>query len=424
MFNQDGYSNAQRPEENTQDLYGLIFKHFDDPVFIADGYLKLIETNPAGCGLLGYGPEEIQGMDFMDLIHPQDHFLLEFSNIKEPGGKKSKAYRVRLLKKDGTAVNSKLFFDVYQDDLVTVSCRQFSNINSSDYFNQYANLKDPFRTSIDALPLWISCIDTTGKYFFANRHYSNTFKIPLENIIGHYYKEFFPAGLYEKHKKLAEECMGRGATVTFEDESDFGNGFKPCLYGIYTPLFDEDNAVFGMSVAVFDISERKELELRVKKASADLKESEAKFRALVENSVCGIGISSANKIIYANDTLMKMYGYDDFKEFSSRDLIDYLTPESKNYLKNWRDKKRLGEKVPKEFEVEIIHTDKSVKTLLITVSELKIKNETFYESAFIDITEIKKSEERIKEIAGRYECIVAASGQIAYDYNGITGEIS
>ncbi len=424
MFNQDGYSNMQRPEENTQDLYGLVFKHFNDPVFIVDGSLKLIETNLAGCGFIGYGSEEIAGTDFINLIHPQDRFLFDFSNAVEPGGKEIKAYRARLLKKDGTAVRSKLYLDRYSQDSIAISCRQVPDFISSDYFNQYVNIKDSLRASIDALPLWIACIDTEGKYFFANRHYSTTFKIPLKNIIGHYYKEFFPAGLYEKHKKLADECMGRGITVTFEDEADFGNGLKFQTYGIYTPLFDEDNAVFGMSAAVFDISERKELELRVNKAAADLKESEAKFRALVESSVCGIGISSGNKIIYANDALMKMYGYDDFKEFSSRDLIDYLTPESKYYLKNWRDKKQLGEKVPNEFEVEIIHRDKSIKTLLITVSELKIKNEILYQSTFIDITEIKKSEERIKEIAGRYECIVAASGQIAYDYNVITGEIA
>jgi len=51
-----------------------------------------------------------------------------------------------------------------------------------------------------------------------------------------------------------------------------------------------------------------------------LQESQQKYKTLIGNSVLGIGISYKEKILFANEALMNIYGIKSLKEFSSRKL--------------------------------------------------------------------------------------------------------
>ncbi|HOT77295.1 MAG TPA: PAS domain S-box protein, partial [Candidatus Wallbacteria bacterium] len=256
------------------------------------------------------------------------------------------------------------------------------------------------------------------------KYYSTTFNLPVENIIGHNFKEIFPPALYKKHKLLYDECIKTCRSVIFEDEAVFENGRIAHAYGLYTPLFTEDKKVYGVSVASFDITAKKKLEFQIQKAFEEIKESEEKYRTLVENSICGIGIKDGDKIIYANKTLMKMFGYDDYKEFSSKKTTDYQTPESQKKVKEWMNKKLNAEEAPDKIEVDIIHKSGKIITVILNSADIKIDGKTYTQSAFVDITERKKLKEALKEWTLRYEYIVEASGQIAYDYDLTSGDVS
>ncbi len=422
MLNNANFDNTHKFAANDRDIYRLIFERSKDAVILTDGSLRILEANRAGCDLLGYDIKDIAGVKIIEIIHLEDHVLCPFLNdisaIKE-----KQVYCARVIKKDNAVINAELSIDKLADDILIISIGVSKNFSFAGHFTNDNKIENTLRASIDALPVWICCIDTEGKYFFANKYYASTFKIPLENIEGHNFKEFFPPLLYEKHKCWVDECLKTRRSITFEDEADFGNGLKAYLYGIYTPLLADDNTVYGLSAAVFDITAKKELELRINRALDDLRDSDEKYRALVENSICGIGMSQDDKIIYANRTLMKMYGYDDFNEFSSKKLIDYHPPESQKFLKARREKKNRGEIVPCEFEIDVIHKDGTLRTFLLNASEVKINNKNYSQTTFIDITERKKTEKKLQEWVDRYEYIVAASGQIAYDYNVATGEI-
>ncbi len=368
------------------------------------GCLCFFEVNSAGLDLLGYKNEDIAGKKLSEIIHPEDHALFHFLDAGSDMPEKTAAY-ARVIKKDRTAINAKLCLDKLTDNVLMISLEISQKINSDTHFQHANKIDDTLRASLDALPLWLACVDTAGNYIFANKFYSDTFKIPLDNIEGHNFRDFFPPALYEKHKRLFDECIENARCVTFEDEADFDNGLKAYVYGIYTPLFTAGKTVCGLNAAVFDITAKKELELQIARSAHDLKNSEEKYRALVENSICGIGISHGDKIIYANKTLMKMFGYEDFADFASKPLTGYHTPESRKFIELWRDKKARGENVSKEFEVEIIHKDGNPRTLFINVSEMKIDNKTCAETTFIDITERRRVENNLMESEERFRRI-------------------
>ena len=423
MANNSCFDKININASNGDNIFRQIFESCAEAVFIIDASFSIIDANAAGCEFCGYGIEEIRGIKLKDFIHP--HYLSLFPFLKDTAAplKQNFTRRTHLIKKDKTLINAELSINSLSDHLFMISACKCDKLDTTNITLTDDKIEEILYSTADALPLWIACVDTEGRYFYANKYYSSTFKIPIKNIIGHKFIEFFPAAMYEKHKSLFEECIGKGVTVTFEDELDFENGRKANTYGIYTPLFGKNNKVYAMSAVVFDITAKKELELKAIKTGCDLKESLEKYKALIENSICGIVISAGDKIMYANDTLMKMFGYDNFIEFSSKKIIDYHTPDSRKVIENIIGKKARGENAPSEFEVEIIHKDGLPRTLIIALSEIIINNQNCYESTFIDITEKKKAEDLIKKLADRYEYIVSASGQIVYDYNVSAGRI-
>ena len=406
-------------------VYRMMFDNCEDAVFIADGALRIIEANPAGLDLCCYRADEIAGIKLSAIIHPEDLDSCPFpADERTEETNKKLNRRVRILKKDKTVTNAELFFDAISEGFYALTA-DFSNESepAAPFDPDKNKMERVMRKTVDSLPLWISCVDPEGRYIFANEYYSSTFKIPLENIEGHNFKEFFPPALYEKHKRLLDKCVESRASVTFEDEADLENGVKAVLYGVYTPFFAEDQTVCKISVAAFDITAKKELELQAEKTVEALRKSEEKYRTLVDNAICGIGVAKGDKIVYANKTLMNMHGYDDFSEFSAKRLTDYHTPESKKSIAGWRDKKARGEKVPHEFEVDIIRKDGQIRTLLIKIANIKLNNEICSQTTFIDVTEKNKIDNELKELTARYEYIVDASGMAVYDYNAETGEM-
>lgn len=179
-------------------------------------------------------------------------------------------------------------------------------------------IENILRAAVNSLPLWIAFGDTEGRYFFASEYYTKTFNIPIEKIIGHNFKDVFPPALYEKHKRMYDECIKSRKSVNFEEESEFDNGRKAYTFGVYTPLADRDGKIYGVSVAAYDNTEKKELELNIKKAGEDLRINESKIKQWVERYDCIVAASGqvaydydvpADKI-YFSESVTKVLGYE------------------------------------------------------------------------------------------------------------------
>ncbi len=142
---------------------------------------------------------------------------------------------------------------------------------------------------------------------------------------------------------------------------------------------------------VRDISERKEAEARIR-------DSEERFRTLVENATVGIYRTAPDgRILMANPALVKMLGYDSFEELARRNLEqrgfepDYPRAEFRT---------RLG----RESEVrglEAAWTRRDGTSLFVRESARVSRGPDgevlHYDGIVEDVTERKLAEERIKE---------------------------
>ena len=102
----------------------------------------------------------------------------------------------------------------------------------------------------------------------------------------------------------------------------------------------------------------RELENRVKAQTADLRASEQRLRQFIENFGLGIYIHTNFKPIYANQTLLEMFGFkrlDDFLTIESTASI--LAPEERERCWNYHQARMRGDPAPTDFDLWILKTN-------------------------------------------------------------------
>lgn len=150
------------------------------------------------------------------------------------------------------------------------------------------------------------------------------------------------------------------------------------------PARDADQQIVGITCVAVNISERQHLE-------QNLRESEARFRTLVEANIVGIMMVNEQCIIYANDALLAMVGYtrDDMQagrlEWPAMTPPEYLPLDRQAIA----EIEANGSCTP--FEKEYLRKDGSRVPILIGAALLK-QEPTLWVAFVVDMTTHKQVE--------------------------------
>ncbi|HIH93485.1 TPA: PAS domain S-box protein, partial [Methanosarcina acetivorans] len=158
-----------------------------------------------------------------------------------------------------------------------------------------------------------------------------------------------------------------------------------------SPVFDMYGKLAAVSVIYRDITERKRAEER-------LRESEEKYRNIVETANEGIFIINNEAVItYANKKVTDMIGYS-LEEGIGRPVWEFISDESKALAKLSLESRQQG--INESYELKLIRKDGLPLWVLINVKSLFDKDGRFMGSLsmFTDITERKEAERTLDKI--------------------------
>jgi PAS domain S-box-containing protein len=257
-----------------------------------------------------------------------------------------------------------------------------------------------YRSLIETSPDPITLTDLDGKILMVNKQGLKTLGYETEEeIIGKSGFEFIaPEDRRHAETEIMRQVLETGSARNIEYKIVKRDGTVFPVETNMSLIFDaygKPKAIIGVSR---DITERK-------RAEEALRESEAKYSALVENSKDGIIIIQDGILKFINTASIDLVGYKP-EEIKGAYFLDFIAPDYRELvLKRYNDRLE-GREAPSIYEIEIL--SKEGKRLPVEINAARINFEGRpADLVFIrNITERKRLEKKLREYAERLEEMV------------------
>lgn len=256
----------------------------------------------------------------------------------------------------------------------------------------------PMTLLADALPVYISYLDTDQRYQFVNRMYESRFGMSREQICGQYIWELLGAPAYGRIKTYLETALA-GQTVSYENtQPDPELGLRH-IAATLIPDRDASGRVKGCYTLVTDITAYKRLELELQASQAQLSD------ILNHASVAIFSFRLSNHHSRTYDYISKgcevLYGYSVSEFMADPDLwLSRVHPDDQKQILDNRSLVLAGEWEPERcYEYRCFHRNGSLRWI---ASRVNARWDEQVESWIVtvvdtDITPLKQAEQQLQQ---------------------------
>jgi PAS domain S-box-containing protein len=265
-----------------------------------------------------------------------------------------------------------------------------------------------FESFMSHSPVTAFIKDEEGRYIYVNRLIERLFNRKLADWVGKTDFDLFPEEMATQWRENDLAVLTTGQTLKILEMAPLDDG-EHYYMSFKFPLQDASGRQLLGGMAL-DISDRKRLE-------DELRQSEARFRCLVESNIIGVFFPDLEgNILDANDAFVQMLGYT--REELLRGDLNWraMSPPEYRQLdeRKIEELKTIGICTP--FEKEYIHKDGSRIPVVIGVA--LVEGSKLNTVAFaLDLTEqkqaelaLRESEERFRHMADTAPVLIWMSG--------------
>src|SRR5882672_498136 len=167
------------------------------------------------------------------------------------------------------------------------------------------------------------------------------------------------------------------------------------------PIADPEGQIRWIAGIIEDITERK----RTQEA---LRESEGRFRALVEQSIVGIYVVEEGRFTYANPRMCQMLGYSE-RELREIVIADLVVEEDRERFAENRRRRDAGDPTALVATYRMHRKEGGVIHLAVDGRELELRGRKVLFGIGQDITERVRAQELLNEAESHYRALVEQS---------------
>jgi PAS domain S-box-containing protein len=251
--------------------------------------------------------------------------------------------------------------------------------------------KKRLETLFNSVEDYILVIDPEYRIVDANPAALSFSKCSREELIG---RHCYEVNHMEEHPCkpptvcTLKEVLKKGESIRLEHVHYDGEGKPHYIELIGSPIRDHEGNIIQLVEICRDITDRVEMYEKVK-------ESEEKYRTLVESSTDGIVIHQRGKIVYANAAAYKIMGYEP-GEFTDKSVLDFIHPDFRKTAEE-QIKKILekGESAP-PIEEKFLRKDGTIIDVEVAAAPIKYGGKPAVQVIFHDISQRKKIESELR----------------------------
>ncbi|MCJ7583228.1 MAG: PAS domain S-box protein [Anaerolineales bacterium] len=273
------------------------------------------------------------------------------------------------------------------------------------------------RTLIDNLPDRVYVKDVQGRKIISNiADWQASGGKTMEDVIGKTDFDTYPPELAENYWAFDKTVIDSGISIINREEPGLDSQGNPVwVLSSKVPLLDGQGKVVGLVGIGRDITKRK-------RAEEALRESEEKYRTILENIEEGyFEVDIAGNFTFFNESVCRLLGYsrEEMMGMNNRYYTD-KTNAPKLY-RTFNEVYRTG--VPAQgSDWELIRKDNTKRYVECSVSSIKNKSgqPIGFRGIIRDITERKQAEEALRESENRLHTIVEGTQAllVSVDANG------
>ena len=397
------HKQAEEELQTSEEKYNLLVNNIHEGLMQVDNDDRILYVNDRICEMFGYTKEELIGkIGYKALIYEEDREIIKQKNIARKKNLYDR-YEVRGRKKSGEIIWLSISGNAIKDNegkvigsvglLSDITERKKAEIALREREQQLRNIFE----------------NSTNMFYSHTIDHQLTYVSPqVEQILGY--------SVEEAMKKWTEFASDNPI-----NEIGFHHTMKAIETGKRQPIYElalirkdgqkiivevrespvtEAGKTVAMVGSLTDITDRK-------KAEAALKESEQKYRSIVQGSIQGMVIAQSNpiRLSFASEPMENITGYsaEELMNFKKGELYNLIHPDDRQKFFESFKRRIKGEKLKHQAEYRILHKEKGVRWIALYSSFIIFKGEPATQTTFIDITKRKNSENKLRELKNQLQ---------------------
>jgi PAS domain S-box-containing protein len=350
--------------------------------------------------------QRVTGLPMYRFVAPADEKTFE-AMLRKGGGRRSE---INLQAEDGTSIPALLSVTPLKMEGTQAICMVVTDLTEQKRTEEILKAERLSRSILDQATEAIVVCDQKGRII---RTSQMAHELAAKNPLFQHFDHIFPLRLGSeadsKSSGLSILAPLSGETLRAIEVSfrrDDGKVLNLLLSA--RPLVDQKKSIHGCVATLVDITERKQLE-------EALRESEERYRMLVEAAPDAVVVDRDNRFLYANSAALQLYGADTFEQLAAHPVSDLLHAGEREPVAE-RIRLVMGGKKTGLRETRLLRLDGQEVSVEITAAPVTYQGLRAVQAILRDITgrkeaedAIKASEERARDQAARLQAVLDAT---------------
>lgn len=281
-----------------------------------------------------------------------------------------------------------------------------------------------FRALVEQSPFSIQVLAPDGSTRLVNPAWEKLWGMKLEEITG--YNILHDNQLIDKGimRFIENGFSGEAAQIPpivynpADNLAIAGPARDRWVAGHIYPIKDGSGTIVDVILMHQDVTEHRLME-------ESLRESETRFRTIIEQSPMGMSFSRDGYTIDVNPAFLKMFGYQSVSEVRGQPVTNRIAPQCRADIQERIERRIRDEPTESTYETVGLRKDGSQFPLFISAQRVMLNDGPISSAFLIDFTERKHSEMALKESETRLRTIIEQSPiGIALGRDGVSTQVN